>query len=226
MLFSGWNASGLFHILTSKGRKEDIMKTFAAVAGGFCLTITVFFAGALTAVFFTSAEPVQDRQLSADTRGLWVDKATRVDVAGQVLERVPARPVVETVVPRQDPVEHAPEVFDTMMTASTSDQAAPAAFSPPHIEWCAARYRSYDPSDNTYRAYSGNRRDCVSPFVESGYDDFGASPDAEVSVVNISAAEEVPAWDHIQSCFSRYRSYRPEDNSYQPYGGGPRQQCE
>ena len=31
--------------------------------------------------------------------------------------------------------------------------------------------------------------------------------------------------DHIDYCFSRYRSYRPEDNSYQPYGGGPRQQC-
>ncbi|MER9071791.1 BA14K family protein [Mesorhizobium sp. M0904] len=23
-----------------------------------------------------------------------------------------------------------------------------------------------------------------------------------------------------------YRSYRPEDNSYQPYSGGPRRQCE
>ncbi len=31
--------------------------------------------------------------------------------------------------------------------------------------------------------------------------------------------------DHIDYCFSRYRSYRPEDNSYQPYGGGPRRQC-
>ena len=31
--------------------------------------------------------------------------------------------------------------------------------------------------------------------------------------------------DHASYCFSRYRSYRPEDNSYQPYGGGPRRQC-
>ena len=30
---------------------------------------------------------------------------------------------------------------------------------------------------------------------------------------------------HISNCFARYRSYRPEDNSYQPYGGGPRRQC-
>ncbi len=31
---------------------------------------------------------------------------------------------------------------------------------------------------------------------------------------------------HVDYCFSRYRSYRPEDNSYQPYSGGPRRQCE
>ncbi|MER8725965.1 BA14K family protein [Mesorhizobium sp. M1027] len=30
----------------------------------------------------------------------------------------------------------------------------------------------------------------------------------------------------MQYCFSRYRSYRPEDNSYQPHSGGPRRQCE
>ncbi|MER9232266.1 BA14K family protein [Mesorhizobium sp. M0622] len=24
----------------------------------------------------------------------------------------------------------------------------------------------------------------------------------------------------MQYCFSRYRSYRPEDNTYQPYSGG------
>ncbi|MEW9836456.1 BA14K family protein [Mesorhizobium marinum] len=33
------------------------------------------------------------------------------------------------------------------------------------------------------------------------------------------------ASEHIASCFDRYRSYRPGDNSYQPYGGGPRRQC-
>jgi hypothetical protein len=31
---------------------------------------------------------------------------------------------------------------------------------------------------------------------------------------------------HIRNCFSRYQSYRPEDNTYQPYGGGPRRVCE
>ncbi|MCV0409108.1 MAG: BA14K family protein [Rhizobiaceae bacterium] len=30
---------------------------------------------------------------------------------------------------------------------------------------------------------------------------------------------------HVRDCFSRYRSYRVSDNTYQPYGGGPRRQC-
>lgn len=31
---------------------------------------------------------------------------------------------------------------------------------------------------------------------------------------------------HVRDCFARYRSYRPQDNSYQPWGGGARRQCE
>ena len=30
---------------------------------------------------------------------------------------------------------------------------------------------------------------------------------------------------HINDCMNRYRSYRVSDNTFQPYGGGPRQQC-
>jgi hypothetical protein len=36
---------------------------------------------------------------------------------------------------------------------------------------------------------------------------------------------QVTSAEHVAYCFSRYRSYRPSDNSYQPYGGGPRRQC-
>ena len=34
-----------------------------------------------------------------------------------------------------------------------------------HIQWCFARYRSYNPDDNTYMAYSGEIRDCGSPYI-------------------------------------------------------------
>ncbi|HTO34124.1 MAG TPA: BA14K family protein [Pararhizobium sp.] len=34
-----------------------------------------------------------------------------------------------------------------------------------HLQWCFSRYRSFDPADNTYRAYSGEIRSCVSPYI-------------------------------------------------------------
>lgn len=40
-----------------------------------------------------------------------------------------------------------------------------------------------------------------------------------------TGAAQLPP-DHVQYCFSRYRSYRPEDNTYQAYSGGPKRQCE
>ena len=45
-----------------------------------------------------------------------------------------------------------------------------------------------------------------------------------VSLANASDAAS-DSEEHIRSCFARYRSYRPEDNSYQPFDGGPRRQC-
>ena len=34
-----------------------------------------------------------------------------------------------------------------------------------HVEWCSSRYRSYNLDDNTYRAFSGEIRSCVSPYI-------------------------------------------------------------
>lgn len=33
-----------------------------------------------------------------------------------------------------------------------------------HIKWCAARYTSYHPTDNTYMASAGTRMQCRSPY--------------------------------------------------------------
>ena len=33
-----------------------------------------------------------------------------------------------------------------------------------HVEWCRDRWRSYRPSDNTYKPAKGPRRQCVSPY--------------------------------------------------------------
>jgi len=50
----------------------------------------------------------------------------------------------------------------------------------------------------------------------------GASGYAQSQAINTGA----PAGSHEEWCFARYRSYQPEDNSYQPFAGGPRRQCQ
>ena len=116
-----------------------------------------------------------------------------------------------------------------------------------HVEWCDSRYRSYRVEDDSYTPYSGGRRACISPYAEemaAAYDDRATYPagttqaayetvsaddDASYEVVGGTYDEGYAMADlsasHIEDCFSRYRSYRPEDNTYQPYGGGPRRAC-
>jgi hypothetical protein len=116
-----------------------------------------------------------------------------------------------------------------------------------HVEWCSRRYRSYRAEDNSYRPYGGGRRTCESPYSDTAApsvvsDDALAAPNETQEARNNAEPfedegkveqviyEDAPGTtisdDHIQSCMSRYRSYRPEDNTYQPFDGGPRQQCE
>ncbi|OHV88779.1 hypothetical protein ORS3428_17720 [Mesorhizobium sp. ORS 3428] len=148
-----------------------------------------------------------------------------------------------------------------------------------HLEWCANRYRSYRPEENSYRSYSGELRPCISPYFDPGStastdgrqsdqagvndqvndqtgmigqgevnDDqaemegyattrdgyattYGGPPEEIAPQDQPSAAQtrregRQMSGDHIAYCFSRYRSYDPQDNTYQPYDGGPRRQCE
>ena len=204
------------------------MKALISAVGGFCLTLMVFGGGALTAIFFVNAEPVTDRSLDMDTTDLWTNKAVKVSTPSPDLQRLPARPVQQTpdnVRQAQDiPSEAPPLNTDLLTTAAISPDQAGPELTDAHVEWCSERYRSYDPVDNSYNAYSGARRECVSPYSPAG-DQVGGYVEAAV----YQGEDSVGAFadfEHVQSCFDRYRSYRPEDNTYQPYGGGPRQQCQ
>ena len=115
-----------------------------------------------------------------------------------------------------------------------------------HVEWCSRRYRSYSAEDNSYRPYGGGRRACQSPYstvaaAEPADIDETTQTVTTVSEEQPAKEDEQPVVDevalesttganpdsekHIMSCFARYRSYRPEDNTYQPLNGGPRRQC-
>ncbi|MER8485191.1 BA14K family protein [Mesorhizobium sp. M1322] len=214
------------------------MKAFSAVLGGFVLTLAVFASGLAFAVWILSAEPVRQAAPTSSVAELWPREPRKVDPASQKLERLPAREVPEVPVD-QVPVDQAPAPDPTatasIKPAADEQQAVPAA----HVEWCASRYRSYRPSDDHYTSYSGEQRPCISPYLDAGAAKRVAQPaDESANYVeaterwsidgNVPADETGGAWlppDHIEYCFSRYRSYRPEDNTYQPYSGGPRRQC-
>ncbi|WP_371411998.1 BA14K family protein [Neorhizobium sp. T6_25] len=116
-----------------------------------------------------------------------------------------------------------------------------------HLDWCATRYRSYRPRDNSYTPFSGGRRQCESPYsilpsgsgAEPDVEEISEAPNGDDSFEDASIAvparqqevadlgrSSVRGDEHAQSCFARYRSYRIEDNSYQPVSGGPRRQCQ
>jgi hypothetical protein len=203
---------------------EAQMKQLVAMLAGFCLTLAIFAGGALTAVFFVNAKPVPVHRADMNAGALWTSKAVRVQAAPTDLERLPARlgpQPVETKAPSNA------ASIDPGATASVSTENAPkASMNTAHSEWCLQRYRSYDPADDSYNAYSGVRRKCISPYSRGGDPEV---VDASATSIPTSVSDEVIgalSSQHIQSCFERYRSYRPEDNTYQPYDGGPRRQCE
>lgn len=223
------------------------MKILLMILSGCLVTVGFYAVGLVTAVFFLSADPTPVWKPNRDTGGLWTLEPVAVGEADQELERLPPRPTAGGSIEARagaldggaetDPTPElavddiAPDIpVDGTMTASLPDETSrPAPGTAPamnmaHVQWCADRYRSYRVDDNSYTSYSGRIRECVSPYsggtlasLEDGAAGAGAGQASRVAG-NLSAR-------HIQSCFDRYRSYRPEDNTYQPYGGGPRLQC-
>ncbi|RWX78409.1 BA14K family protein [Neorhizobium lilium] len=147
---------------------------------------------------------------------------------------------------------HTASLVDNTVTsaANTGVEGDDAAASQPgtkidpaHADWCFARYRSYRVEDNTYQPFSGgSRRQCEEPGSSVAQSVSNASTNAEpqqeqtmasadlVSVpASAGAARDIQASgqpNHAEWCQGRYRSYRVEDNSYQPLDGGPRRNCQ
>ncbi|WP_425476048.1 BA14K family protein [Mesorhizobium yinganensis] len=96
-----------------------------------------------------------------------------------------------------------------------------------HTRWCTEHYRSYSAVENSYTSYKGVQRNCVSPFSEgTNRTDQArvAHPEAVIGRADVGLSATVDA-RHKALCLARYQSYNSQDNSYQPYGGGPRRQC-
>ena len=204
------------------------MKAVLALVGGFVLTLAVFASGLAFAAWVIVAKPVHEARPADSVSQLWTKDAQPVDKASLGLERVAA---AQPAAPDAGARVQAASLEPTNASAAPGAREQQASLPAAHVSWCADRYRSYNPDDNSYMSYSGQQRPCVSPYLDTtAAAEQAAQQPTEISYVEGGAAPLVASADlsddHVQSCFSRYRSYRPEDNSYQPYSGGPRRQCE
>ncbi len=148
-----------------------------------------------------------------DSQPLWTLDARRVDVTSQNYERIPGIIVPENIVAKAETGE------SKMLGSTAGDVTAEAQSGDVQVQlavqaWCSERYRSYDPSDNSYQPYGGAaRKPCVAP----------ASVTSDMQQASLASASSLTD-EHVTWCSSRYSSYRVEDNSYQPFSGG-RKQC-
>jgi hypothetical protein len=234
------------------------MKAILIVLGGSVLAISTFVGGLISATaMFTTRNPPP--LAAANVSELWTTTPVKVDTASQSLDRVAPRPVAspsraeansrsDALATVRDSVPN-PRVAASSrpeMGGSAVGDARPE-MAAEHLDWCATRYRSYRPRDNSYTPFSGGRRQCESPYsilpsgsgAEPDVEEISEAPNGDDSFEDASIAvparqqevadlgrSSVRGDEHAQSCFARYRSYRIEDNSYQPVSGGPRRQCQ
>ncbi|MBB4190070.1 hypothetical protein GGE45_002521 [Rhizobium aethiopicum] len=184
------------------------MNGIASVAFGIASSIGACMAAASVAshVVADSGPPALTDLAAPD---LWTTSPVKVDPRRQHYERIP--PVYSSYV-TEAAATVAPRMASQPARPSTELQAPQPKFAAEHLAWCAKRYRSFDPATNSYRSYRGEIRECSSPFQQN----IAASPEDGGMKVNAQAAAR---------CAARYRSYRPEDNTYQPWDG-PRRNCD
>ncbi|MBB2687861.1 UNVERIFIED_ORG: hypothetical protein GGD48_004980 [Rhizobium etli] len=184
------------------------MKGVASVAFGILSSVGACIAAASVASYVVAdSEPHAFNELAA--RDLWTTTPVKVDPRQQHYERIP--PLYSSYVT---------DASTRIASAARRDSASPLAElqtpqprpSAAHLAWCGERYRSFDPATNSYRSYSGEIRECSSPFQPT----VAGAGEGVGTKVNAQAAAR---------CAARYKSYRPEDNTYQPWEG-PRRSCD
>ena len=188
------------------------MKEFLSALFAVATAISICILGMRLATTATAkGEP--HKFASLDAPALWTTEPVRVDPRTQNYERLPALASVESASPQLSAREtaespSASDIDDTTTGSVDSQPSLPNA----HAEWCSQKYRSYRAEDNTYRSFSGKRRACLSPYLDT-------------TAGSVVAITDRPTSDHQSWCSQRHASYDPADDTYQPFGGGPRRPC-
>jgi hypothetical protein len=230
------------------------VKALLWIVGGFAVSLGMFVIGLAAVTLVLTVQPGRQPRLSQNVAELWTAVPRKVDKAAQGFERLPPLPAptdpnvtVDTAAGATADLDQG--AIDTVTTSAVQgshddggQQRQAGELLAAHAAWCASRYRSWRPESNTYTRYDGRRWPCVSPYTkhlpaerlasalaETGSHDAEAIDEPSALRWQYASSEVVedsyPPPDHVSYCLSRYRSYRPEDNTYQPYGGGPRRKC-
>lgn len=203
------------------------MKPLLAAMAGFVVALGLFAGGIAVATGVIMVDEAPRARVAGDVAEVWTAKPRPVDVAAQDFERIGPAVIADAGV---DSVTTA--ALPTPAIADGAIDEGLAELRAAHEEWCSRRYRSYDPATDSYRPYRGGTSPCLSPYSQELTAEQAAIRDEPVFAQDVAAypashdGESMPPQRHVRDCLSRYRSYRVEDNSYQPYGGGPRRQCE
>lgn len=142
---------------------------------------------------------------------LWTTEVKRIDPNKQAYERLPADSnaspeliALTSTVQITGTSKSRVQVIVKAREFNSDDDRAD--------EWCSRRYRSYVKADKSYQPFGGGpRMRCTVPAGVAGLETIKQAASSTDS--------------HVSWCISRYRSYRAEDNSYQPFSG-PRRQCQ
>ncbi|RUM25105.1 BA14K family protein [Rhizobium vallis] len=184
------------------------MNAVASVAFGIASAVGACIAAASVASHVVAdSEPHAFMDLSA--RDLWTTEPVKIDPRQQHYERIP--PLYSSYVTEASAITTSKAKPDSIHLPREPQTSQPI-LSTEHLAWCAERYRSFDPATNSYRSYSGEIRECSSPFQSR----VAGTDEHTYTTSNAQAAA---------SCAARYKSYRSEDNTYQPWEG-PRRTCD
>ena len=208
------------------------MKPLVAVLAGFIATTMIFVSGGAVAMFLFITTPSEHFDPNNKTAALWSPTPTDANGEPRSLRVIPAKVASDTspkpVVQVADASAAQGQRIDMAATASIADTGANkvnqenSALSQAHVAWCEQNYRSYRRETNSFTPYGGGSKPCISPYSNER---MGGSSNSEDNAQYASNDVAELSDAHINDCMNRYRSYRVSDNTFQPYGGGPRQQC-
>jgi hypothetical protein len=231
-----------------------VVKALLVVLGSLVGVVGAFLACVYVAALMI-AEPAPHQFAHLDTPDLWTSSPVRVDSSQQAYERIPGLAIVASVPASDLPTSltstdtaQASENTDTSLAADQAGgpELADAGQSGPAVdaaqaEWCLARYRSYRVEDNSYQPFSGPRRTCESPVsrIQQSASNLAVAPGHPADLTHGAVQPVSQTADasqgmqmtgqsrsHAEWCLSRYRSYRLDDNSYQPFDGSARRSCQ